>query len=294
MATLRPGTTGKAARASRAGVRNRTADRLVNLAALVFCAIWIFPVYWMLNTSFKRYGDILTSTPRFVPIPPSLGNFADAIAKPHFWLYLRNSLVVTIAVVLVSIVVALLAAVALARFTFFGRRGFLIGVIMVQMVPQPALLIPLFLSLKSAHLLNSLFGLMLTYVAFVLPFTIWTLRGFVHGVPVELEEAAMIDGATRAQTMRRILLPLVLPGMIATSIFAFITAWNDYIYAYVIMKDQVKYTLPVWLVSFSTSTSTDYGGLIAASTLFSLPVVIFFMLIQRKLVAGMTAGAVKG
>jgi N,N'-diacetylchitobiose transport system permease protein len=271
----------------------RTRRISANAAAAVFCVVWAFPVYWMVNTAFKPYGDILTSTPRFLPFPLSLANFADAIGKPYFLVYLRNSLLVTCSVVALSIVVGFLAAVALARFRFLGRRAFLIGVLAVQMVPQPALLIPLFVSLRGAHLLNSLIGLVLTYLAFVLPFTIWTLRGFLHGIPVELEEAAMLDGANRTTIIRSVLLPLVLPGIIATSVFAFITAWNDYVYAYVLMKDQTEYTLPVWLVSFITNTGTDYGGLIAASTLFALPVVVFFLLVQRRLVEGMTAGAVK-
>lgn len=265
----------------------------LNIAASAFCVVWLFPVYWMVNTAFKPYGDILTSTPKFLPFPLSLANFKDAISKPYFGTYLLNSLVVTCSVVLLSIVVAFLAATALTRFRFAGRRSFLVSVLLIQMVPQPALLIPLFLSLKSVHLLNTLVGLSLTYVAFVLPFTIWTLRGFLQGVPVELEEAAMVDGAGRGTVIRKILLPLVMPGVIATSVFAFITAWNDYVYAYVMMKDQAKYTLPVWLGSFSTNTGTDYGGLIAGSALFALPVIVFFMLVQRRLVAGMTAGAVK-
>ncbi|TDU02274.1 carbohydrate ABC transporter membrane protein 2 (CUT1 family) [Streptomyces sp. 846.5] len=265
----------------------------LNAAAVLFCAVWIFPVYWMVNTAFKPYADILKSTPGFLPFPFSLANFDDAVHKSGFLTDLANSAVVTCSVVLLALVVAFLAATALTRFRFFGRRSFLVGVLIVQMVPQPALLIPIFLSLKSAHMLNSLFGLTLTYLALVLPFTIWVLRGFLQGIPVELEEAAMVDGAGRMRIIRTILLPLVLPGVIATSVFAFITAWNDYLFAYVLMKDQSHYTLPVWLVSFSTSAGTDYGGLIAASTLFALPVVVFFMLIQRRLVAGMTAGAVK-
>ena len=271
-------------------IRRRLA---LNGAAALFCVVWIFPVYWMVNTAFKPYGDILRPTPGFLPIPLSLGNFADALGKPLFGDYLRNSLIVTGAAVVASALVALLAAVALTRFRFFGRRAFLISILTVQMIPQPALVIPLFLSLKSANLLNTLLGLSLTYIAFVLPFTIWTLRGFLHGVPVELEEAAMVDGAGRLTVLRRILLPLVAPGLIASSVFAFITAWNDYLFAYVEMKDQNQYTLPVWLVSFSTNTGTDYGGLIAASTLFAVPVIVFFLLIQRRLVEGMTSGAVK-
>ena len=265
----------------------------LNIAATAFVLLWIFPVYWMVDTAFKPYGDILQSTPRFLPIPLSLGNFRDALGKPLFGDYLRNSLIMTGTAVVAGALLALLAAVALTRFRFRGRRAFLILVLVVQMIPQPALVIPIFLSLKSADLLNTLPGLALTYVGFVLPFTIWTLRGFLHGIPVELEEAAMVDGAGRWTVIRRILLPLVAPGVIASSVFAFITAWNDYLFAYVEMKDQDHYTLPVWLVSFSTSAGTDYGGLIAASTLFALPVVVFFLLIQRRLVEGMTSGAVK-
>ena len=275
----------------RRGGRGRRAA--LNTAATAFVLLWIFPVYWMVDTAFKPYGDILQSTPRFLPIPLSLGNFRDALGKPLFGTYLRNSLIMTGTAVVAGALLALLAAVALTRFRFPGRRAFLVLVLVVQMIPQPALVIPIFLSLKSADLLNTLPGLALTYVGFVLPFTIWTLRGFLHGIPVELEEAAMVDGAGRWTVIRRILLPLVAPGVIASSVFAFITAWNDYLFAYVEMKDQDHYTLPVWLVSFSTSTGTDYGGLIAASTLFALPVVLFFLLIQRRLVEGMTSGAVK-
>jgi N,N'-diacetylchitobiose transport system permease protein len=274
-------------------VKPRSRRVTVNAAATLFCVVWIFPVYWMVNTAFKPYGDILRPTPRFIPVPLSLGNFADALGKPFFGDYLRNSLIATGAAVVGGAILALLAAVALTRFRFFGRRAFLIAVLAVQMIPSPALVIPIFLSLKSANLLNTLLGLSLTYIGFVLPFTIWTLRGFLHGVPVELEEAAMVDGAGRVTVIRRILLPLVAPGIIASSVFAFITAWNDYLFAYVEMKDQSHYTLPVWLVSFSTSTGTDYGGLIAASTLFALPVILFFLVIQRRLVEGMTSGAVK-
>ncbi|MFJ5034560.1 carbohydrate ABC transporter permease [Streptomyces sp. NPDC088560] len=266
----------------------------LNLAAGVFCLVWIFPVYWMVNTAFKPYGDILQTTPHFLPFPFSVGNFTDAVHKPGFLTDLGNSLLVTACVVLLSVAVAFFAAVALTRFRFAGRRTYLVSVLMLQMVPLPALVIPIFLSLKSAHLLDNLLGLALTYVAIVLPFTIWTLRGFLHGIPVELEEAAMVDGAGPMTIVRRILLPLMAPGTIATSVFAFITAWNDYLFANVLMKDQGHQTLPVWLVSFSTATGTDYGGLIAASTLSALPVVVFFMVIQRRLVSGMTAGAIKG
>ena len=274
--------------------RQKASRPVLNGAAAVFCLLWAFPVYWMLNTAFKPTGDILSTTPHFLPYPFTLANFADAVHRPQFGTDLLNSVLVTCSVVVVAIGLAFLAATALTRFRFLGRRGFLIIVLAVQMVPQPALVIPLFLGLKSLHMLNTLIGLSLTYTAFVLPLTIWVLRGFLQGVPVELEEAAMVDGAGRMTVIRRILLPLVMPGVVATSVFAFITAWNDYTYAYVMMDQQSKYTLPVWLASFSTEAGTDYGGLIAATSLFALPVIVFFMLVQRRLVTGMTAGAVKG
>jgi N,N'-diacetylchitobiose transport system permease protein len=150
------------------------------------------------------------------------------------------------------------------------------------------------LSLESVGLTNSFWGLGLAYISVVLPFSIWLLRGFFLALPPEIEEAAAIDGAGTFRILRSILLPLVMPGLIATSVFAFITSWNDYIVAFVMMKDQSKYTLPVWLISFSTATRIDYGGLIAASVLFTIPVVIFFILVQRNLVAGVSGGAVKG
>ncbi len=168
-------------------------------------------------------------------------------------------------------------------------------ILAVQMLPGTALLIPQFLIFNNLGLLGSYFGLILAYVAAVLPFAIWTLRGFFITIPVELEEAAMVDGAGTWRILRSILFPLVVPGVISTSIFAFISAWNEYILAYTFMKDQTMYTLPIWLVSFSSpTTGTDYGGQMAASVLFALPVVVFFLIIQRHLVAGMSAGAVKG
>jgi N,N'-diacetylchitobiose transport system permease protein len=273
--------------------RGRGRRAALNTAATLFVMVWLFPVYWMVNTAFKPYRDILQPTPGFLPVPFSLGEFADALERPMFGDYLRNSLIMTGTAVVLGAALALLAAVAVTRFRFRGRRLFLILVLVVQMIPQPALVIPIFLSLKSADLLNTLPGLAITYVGFVLPFSIWALRGFLHGIPIELEEAAFVDGAGRWGVIRRITLPLVAPGIIAGSVLSFVTAWNEYLFAYVEMKDQDHYTLPVWLVSFSTSAGTDYGGLIAASTLFAVPVVLFFLLIQRRLVEGMTSGAVK-
>jgi N,N'-diacetylchitobiose transport system permease protein len=274
--------------------RRRIKHPIAHVVLYALCAVWVFPIYWMLNTSFKTPADIQSTIPKFFPFPFSVVNYVDALTKPGFLSSLVNSLVVTLGTVVLSIALGFLAAAALTRFRFAGRRAILIAIICVQMIPGTALVIPLFLSFKSLGLLNSYIGLILAYVATVLPFSIWVLRSFFVALPDEIEEAAKVDGANTYRILRSIYFPLVVPGLIASSVFAFINAWNDFITAYVMLENQSKYTLPVWLVSFSTNEGTDYGGLIAASVLFSLPVVIFFIFVQRHLVRGMSEGAVKG
>jgi N,N'-diacetylchitobiose transport system permease protein len=271
--------------------RGRAAANVVGVAV---AAVMIFPVYWMVLTAFKPGTEILTYTPRFVPSRLTVDNFVRAVSAPHFLDALRNSAIVAASTMVIALVLALLAAVAIARFRFHGRRAFIVTILVVQMVPLSALIIPLYLMLNSIGQVNTLSGVVLTYLAFVLPFTIWTLRGFVAGVPVELEEAAMVDGCTRFGAFRRIVLPLVLPGLVATSIYALIQSWNEYIMAYVLLNDQAKETLPIWLVSFVTDRGIDYGALMAGATMMALPVVVFFALIQRHVASGLTAGAVKG
>lgn len=265
------------------------------LTAIVFCLVWIFPVYWMVNTAFKPRAEVMTPTPEFVPTHPTLANFTAAIVETPFVTNLRNSVIVVLTAVIFSLAIALFASAALSRFHFRGRKLILVLILAVQMLPGTAVLIPQFLIFNDLGLLNRYIGLILAYVALVLPFSIWVLRGFFVAIPVAVEEAAIVDGASTWQVLWRVLFPLVAPGVVATSIFAFISAWNDYILAYTFMKDQAKYTLPIWLASFETpTTGVDYGGQMAGSVLFTLPVVIFFLIIQRNLVAGLSAGAVKG
>jgi N,N'-diacetylchitobiose transport system permease protein len=203
-------------------------------------------------------------------------------------------MIVVVAVVILSVTLALLAALAIAKFSFLGRRAFIVVVFAVQMIPLNALIIPLYITLSRAHQVDKLTGLIVTYLTFVLPFCVWTLRGFIMGIPKELEEAAMVDGSTRLGAFFRIMLPLVGPGLVATSIFAFIQAWNEYIMAYVLLSSPGKQTLTIWLATFTTLRGTDWGPLMAAATLTSLPVVAFFVIIHRKIAFGLTAGAVRG
>ena len=274
--------------------RRKVAQRVaLNLTGLLVFVVMAFPVYWMVSTAFKPGIDVLSYEPQWIPERPTLANFRDAAGRPHFWDNVRNSLIVVGSVVIASLVLAFLAALALARYRFYGKKAFVVVIFAVQMVPLVALIIPLFIALSSVGQVDRLTGVIVTYIALVLPFCVWTLRGFVAGVPKELEEAAMVDGSTRAGAFVRIMLPLIAPGLVATSIFAFIQAWNEFIVAYVLLSSQEKQTLTIWLASFTTSRGTDWGSLMAGATLTAIPVVVFFMLVHRRVAFGLTAGAVK-
>ena len=266
---------------------------MLNVVGIAAALVFAFPVYWMVDTAFKGPDEIQTYVPVFFPTP-TLDNFAKAISQPHFTDFLRNSVLITFATVGLALVVGFLAAATVARMRFRGRKGFLLLVAIAQMAPFEALLIPFFLVVRDVGLYNQLPSLVLVYFIFTLPFTIWSLRGFVAGIPGDLEEAAMVDGASRLGAFVRVTLPLLAPGLVATAIFCFITAWNEYFYAFVFMTDVQNYTLPVWLGSFRTSFGTDWGATMAASTLFTLPVLVFFLIVQRRMVGGLTAGSVKG
>ena len=274
--------------------RRRLAGIGYNAAAVLVLLVTVFPIYWMVATGFKRGVDILSFEPRWLPIPGTLENYRAAIGKPHFLQDVRNSLIVVTVTVFVSLGLAFLAALAAARFRFRGLAVLIVMLIVVQMVPLEALIIPIYLMLDSAHQTDQLAGIVVTYLTFVLPFSIWTLRGFIVNIPEELEEAAMVDGCTRAGAFRRILFPLVAPGLVATAVFSFILVWNDYLIAYVLLRSPEKQTLGIWLASFTTNHGTEWGAVMAGSTLFAIPAVVFFLLVQRRVVSGLTAGAVKG
>jgi N,N'-diacetylchitobiose transport system permease protein len=265
-----------------------------NLLGLLVFGVMVFPVYWMVATAFKPGQQILSYTPHWIPTSPTLSNFRDAIDQPFFWNAVKNSLIIVSTVVALSVVLAFLASLALAKFHFYGRKAFIVLILGVQMVPLAALIIPLYILMSRLGQIDKLTGVIAMYLTFVLPFTVWTMRGFLLGIPKELEEAAMVDGATRFGAFVRVLLPLVGPGLVATSIFAFIQAWNEFIIAYVFLHTPEKQTLMVWLASFTTLRGTDWGPLMAGATLSALPVVVFFLLVQRRIAFGLTAGAVRG
>jgi len=270
----------------------RLAADLAGVAVFLVCA---FPVYWMANTSLLPRREIRSPEPTWTPFGGTLDSYRRVFEGDRFVHALTTSLAVTLLTVVAALVFAFLAAVAVSRFRFRGRRSFIVALLVIQMIPVEGLFISQYKMLEGLQLLNTVLGLTIVYVAQVLPFTVWTLRGFVAGVPYELEEAAMIDGCSRFQAFRRITFPLLAPGLVATGVFGFIQAWNEFTLAVVVMTRESRMTLPVWLTTFTeVNRGTDWGAIMAGSTLIAIPVVLFFLVVQGRMVAGLTAGAVKG
>lgn len=270
----------------------------LNAAGLAVFLFAVFPVYWMISIAFKPNDQIYTTDFIPFPSPPSMEHidrlFTKGINGHSIWNYLLNSAIVSLSTIVVGSLFALLAATAVARFRFRFRTSFLILLLIVQMVPTEALVIPLFLNVRRMGLYDNLLGLVIINIGFTLPFSVWMLRTFVAAVPRELEEASWIDGASRFTTFWKVLFPLVAPGLVATSIFSFITAWNEFVFALTLIEDSAKFTMPRALQFFVGQRSTDWGGIMAASTLMTVPVLIFFLFVQRRMVSGLVAGAVKG
>ncbi len=276
--------------------RRRHATWGWNALAMLLAAVIGFPIYWMLITAFKRSSDITTLTPQFWPEHPSWRGFTEVLHDPIFRQDMRNSAIITVAAVLISIVIGFFGAMAIARFRFLGRKVFVFAVLIVQMIPLLALTIPMSLLLDSVHLKNSLPGIVIAYLMFTMPYTVWTLRTFIANVPRELDEAALVDGCSRWQTFYKIILPLVAPGLIATGVYGWILAWNEFALANTLLLTNDKQTLMIYLLIFQSSPvhGADWSGLMAAATLTSLPVVVLFVLFQSRISVGLTAGAVKG
>jgi N,N'-diacetylchitobiose transport system permease protein len=266
----------------------------LSVLAIAIAAIWAFPVYWMINSSMLSTATLESSTPTFFPVGGSLANFARVLS-PSFFSALAVSVGVTLLSVAVCLTFAFLASIAISRFRFRGRVSFIVTILLIQMLPAEGLFIAQYKMMSSLGLLSNVLGLSILYVAAVVPFTIWMLRGFVAGVPAELEEAGMIDGLSRTQAFIRITLPLLAPGLVASGVFAFLQCWNEFTVALVIMEN--NRTLPLWLRGFVQQSATqaiDWGQVMAASTIVAIPVIIFFVIVQGRMTSGLVAGAVKG
>jgi N,N'-diacetylchitobiose transport system permease protein len=270
----------------------RTVRRtLLDALAVVVAVSWVFPVYWMLNSSLLPQRDVRSREPSFIATNGTFDSYRRII-ESDFLNAFRMSATVTLLTVTVTLAAAFLAALAVSRFRFGGRKGFVLTILIVQMIPAEGLFISQFKMLEGWQLLNTITGLTLLYVGAVLPFTIWMLRGFVRGVPVELEEAAMIDGCSRLRAFVTITLPLLAPGLVASGIYAFILAWNEFVLALVIMNRPETQTLPIWLRTFvQANRATDWGAVMAGATLLAIPVVRLLLLVEPRMESGGGVGA---
>ncbi len=263
-------------------------------AALLLVLLCGFPLLWMVLTSIKPDREILTAVPTFWTSEPTLGAYERLFEQTKFLTYFRNSIVVAGGATVLTVFVGSLAAYGITRFQFRGRELFASLMLFTYMFAPIMIVVPFYILMRQAGLTNSHMGLILAYTTFSLPFSMWLLRSFFQSIPLELEEAAMIDGCSRPQAVLRIIMPMALPGVIAVSIFTFIVAWNDYLFARVLIGADDLKTLPVGIQDLYESTITDWGMVMAAGVMITIPALIFFLAVQRYLIAGWGAGAVKG
>ncbi len=266
----------------------------VYFSALVVMFVSVFPFLWMLSTSLKRNRDIFSLTPKIIPPVVSFEHYGTVFRQSNFPRYFMNSAIIAIATTILGIGVAALAAYAFSRFRFFGKKMLLVMILAVQMFPAVVLIIPLFIVMRRLDLLNTYQGLVITYITFTLPFGVWMLKGFFDAIPNELEQAAMIDGCGRMGAFLRVVLPVAGPGLAATSIYSFIAAWNDFMFAITFINKEEMSTLPMALQSFFGQFTVEWGPVMAASVIFTIPVLVFFLVVQKQLTTGMVKGAVKG
>ncbi|UNX54255.1 carbohydrate ABC transporter permease [Georgenia sp. TF02-10] len=290
-----PATARGAAPTRRRRGRGRTAA--LSVLALVVALAWVFPVYWMWSSSLLPNSRLQSFTPTFFPTGGSLENYQAVLGRGNFVQALTMSLTITLLSVVVCLLFAFLAALAISRYRFRGRTSFVLAVLIIQMLPAEGLFIAQYKLMQGIGGLESVWGTSILYVAAVVPFTVWMLRGFVSAIPADLEEAAMVDGLSRPRAFFRITFPLLAPGLVASGVYAFLQCWNEFTIALVILQREENRTLPLWLRSFvqaSVTREIDWGQVMAASSLVAVPVIVFFLLVQNRMTSGLVSGAVKG
>ena len=262
--------------------------------ALVLLGLGAFPLFWMLSTSLKPSAEIFATPPRLVPAQPTLENFGRLFRDTRFLTFFRNSAVVSLATVALTLGVSALGAYGLTRYRFAGREKVAGLILTTYMFAPVMIIIPFYILVKQFGLVNTRLALVLSYTTFCLPFCLWLLRAFFASIPLELEEAALVDGASRGRAVWHVVLPLALPGLIATAIFAFILAYNDFLFAMVLITSEELKTLPVGVNDLFNATIVDWGMIMAAGVMITAPAVAFFAAVQRYLVQGWGAGGLKG
>ena len=258
----------------------------------------LFPFYWALRSAFMPASELFETPIKYWPSDPTLQNFRDVLSSNFFRRALLNSTIVAGSVTLISLAIGSLAAFALGRFRFRGRSFVLYLMLSMTIFPQIAILGALYTMISNFHLYDKLGALILTYLIFTLPFTVWVLTSFMRALPGDLEEAAYVDGATPLQVFWKVLLPLIAPGLVTTGLLAFIAAWNEYLYAVSFIQSPNKYTVPIAITSFTAkggnAFQVPWGQIMAATIVVTLPLIAATLILQRRILAGLTAGAVKG
>ncbi|MFN8674529.1 MAG: carbohydrate ABC transporter permease [Candidatus Sericytochromatia bacterium] len=267
-----------------------------HIVLLLAGLISVFPILWILSTSFKLKDDVLKPGISILPTNPTLSNYQHVLSMDNFifWKWLGNSVMVALVTTIVGLFLASTTAYAFSRFEFKGKKFLLYSYLLTQMFPGAILIVPLYNIIKNMGLLNSYTGLFIAYSTISLPFCVWMLKSFFDTIPKSLEEAALIDGLTSFGTFWKIILPLSLPGLSVTAFFSFITAWNEFMFALTFMSTSDHYTLPVGLRSFVFEFNTDWHYMAAGAIVVSLPVLIFFFIAQKFIIGGLTSGGVKG
>jgi len=272
---------------------SRWITALRHLVLLTFVVIALYPALNVFTISL-RPGDQLRSTDlSIIPQGWSFDSYRELFTNQPFMRWLGNSLIVAAGVTITGVVLAAIGGYAFSRFRFVGRKATMLAILTTQMFPATMLLLPLYIVIAKLQLVNTYLGLMVFYTSTALPFCVWQMKGFYDTIPVSLEEAARIDGCSRAMAFWRVILPLAVPGLVITALFSFMAAWSEYIVAAQVMQDEEMFTLPLGLKSFQASLSTQWGLYAAASILVSLPVVIVFLMLSKFLVSGLTLGSVK-
>ena len=274
--------------------RRTTAYVVIAVASLVLVVVCLFPFAWMALSSIKKVNELYTVPPVWLPREPTLGNYWTVLFKSNIPRYFLNSVIISVGSTGLALILAVFASYGFARFEFRGKPWLQSFVLVGQLLPTAAIIVPLFITLRWLGLVNTYWGLILVYMIITLPLSVWMLTSYFRAIPAELEEAAIIDGASRLGVLFRITLPLSLPGLVAVIVYAFVTTWNEFIFALCFATDSSVKTLPIGLAEFSTEFNTDWGGVMAASMVMTVPVVVLFLAFQRLFVGGLTAGATKG
>jgi len=264
----------------------------VEVPILVIVAFAIAPYAWMVLTSIKLDADISAFPVRYLPQPATFEHYEVLLGQTSFVGNLVNSLIIALGAVAIGLVASIPAAYAFSRFRFRFRQALMTQFLVINLFPVVLLIIPLFVMMRSLGLLDTHLGIILGHATFAIPFSVWMLTSYMSGIPAELDEAAMMDGATRLQAIRLVILPLLMPGVVTTGIYIFVTSWNEYLFAMMLSGDAVR-TVTVALQLFIGEFTVQWGLLTAGGTLVALPVTILFLIVQRRLVGGLTAGAVK-